>query len=211
MAQEYSSIVFREQIRWDEVPTAEIASFHWETGAPYRPKSYAQLCALAGSGFALRLWSFESPVCCKETKRDGRIWCDSCLEFFFQPLASHPAYLNFEINPKGYYLSQFGEAREKRVFLRDMTALEPEIQPFSVTENGETAWGVCLLIPQDLIAEVYGQPFAISPGSLRGNFYKCADESAHPHYGAYFPVDSAERGFHNPARFGVIRLKEEEM
>lgn len=38
----------------------------------------------------------------------------------------------------------------------------------------------------------------------RGNFYKCADESSHPHWASWSPVD--EFNFHRPNCFGTIRF-----
>ncbi len=110
--------------------------------------------------------------------------------------------MNFEINPKGVYLSQIGEIRENRVFIKELTALEPIVMPMSIEENGKTAWGYEIIIPCDFISELYGVDFKISECTMKGNFYKCADASVSPHYGAHFPVDSAALGFHNPDCFG---------
>ena len=47
---------------------------------------------------------------------------------------------------------------------------------------------------------------SVKEGEIRGNFYKCADDSPTPHYGALFPVGSASLGFHNPEKFGTIKI-----
>lgn len=68
------------------------------------------------------------------------------------------------------------------------------------------AWHAQLFIPEGLISSLYGCEFSVKEGKIRGNFYKCADDSPTPHYGALFPVDSVSLGFHNPERFGTIKI-----
>ena len=112
--------------------------------------------------------------------------------------------MNFEVNPKGVYLSQIGEKRENRRFIKELTDLEPIIMPMSIEEDGKTAWGCDILIPCEFISALYGTDFTLGECRMKGNFYKCADSSVSPHYGAHFPVSSAALGFHNPDCFGDI-------
>jgi hypothetical protein len=44
----------------------------------------------------------------------------------------------------------------------------------------------------------------IAGQTWRGNFYKCGNETSHPHWGAWSPV--TELNFHLPASFGTIQL-----
>lgn len=203
---EYNSIIFDKTPDLSAVPVAAIDSFHWEQPGYARPRSFAKLWAVKGEGIFARLWSFESNILCRYTERDDRIWCDSCLELFLAPVADDPRYINFEVNPNGAYLSQFGEKREGRTFVKALTTEAPVITPFTLDEADETAWGYQIFIPESLISALYTIPYTVTAGTVRGNFYKCADESVAPHYGAYFPVDSAALGFHNPACFGTILL-----
>jgi len=39
----------------------------------------------------------------------------------------------------------------------------------------------------------------------RANFYKCADDSSHPHWMSWNPVGDP-LSFHRPERFGVLEL-----
>lgn len=204
---EYSSFVFDDFPRWENVPAAGIASWHWEGAEPFRPPSFAQLCGVAGKGIFARLWSFEENPRCVCKNRDEPVYTDSCLELFLQPVPGNRAYVNFEMNCKGVYLSEFGEKRQGRVFIKDYCKLEPVITPYETTENSRTAWGVAIFLPDALIAEMYACKYATAPGTIHGNFYKCGDKTPRAHYGAYFPAGSAMLGFHNPARFGNIILK----
>uniref|UniRef100_UPI003FEF4EFB carbohydrate-binding family 9-like protein n=1 Tax=Candidatus Fimivicinus sp. TaxID=3056640 RepID=UPI003FEF4EFB len=210
MAQSYAGPIFDGSPDWARVPIARLESFHWEGDAPYRPASFAQLCAVRGKGVFVRMWSFEEPVRAVACERDDPVYKDSCLECFLNPFpALQNAYLNFEMNPKGVFLTEFGPGREGRVRLSKMTDWAPVVTPFSLSTPQGDAWGVLLLIPVELIEAVYGRPFPIVSCTMAGNFYKCGDETERPHFGAYFPVGSAALGFHNPQRFGTIELIEE--
>jgi hypothetical protein len=47
------------------------------------------------------------------------------------------------------------------------------------------------------------RPFTIEKGNLwRANFYKCGDDTSHPHWAAWSPVD--ELNFHLPRCFGRL-------
>lgn len=204
---DYNSFIFDNFPRWELVPAADIASWHWEGAEPFRPPSFAQLCGVAGKGLYARLWSFESNprhVC---INRDDPVYTDSCLELFLQPVPGNAAYVNFEMNCNGVTLSQFGKKRQGRVFLKEFCTLEPQVSPFETVENGQTAWGVELFLSDSLIAEIYGIDYKTKPCTIRGNFYKCGDKTPRAHYGAYFPAGPAMLGFHNPSRFGSIILK----
>lgn len=41
---------------------------------------------------------------------------------------------------------------------------------------------------------------------MRGNFFKCAEKSEHPHYGCWAPVDLPRPDFHSPDYFGELIL-----
>ena len=198
----YIAPIFSSGDEAKDFPVAAINSFHWEQDGYSRPESYASLFAVEDEGIHAILWSFEDNLRCECTKRDDPVYTDSCLEFFIAPVEGDARYMNFEVNPKGVYLSQIGEIRENRVFIKELTALEPAIMPMSIEENGKTAWGYEIIIPCEFISALYGIDFKISECTMKGNFYKCADASVSPHYGAHFPVDSAALGFHNPDCFG---------
>ena len=58
----------------------------------------------------------------------------------------------------------------------------------------------------DKIKGLFGKA-DFSPGDvLRGNFYKCGDDAAFPHYGMWSPVLTGEPDFHRPEYFGELAL-----
>ncbi len=206
MAQTYTGPIFDGQPDWGRVPSARLGNFHWEKEVPYRPAAFAQLCAVRGQGVFVRMWSFEEPVRAAASRRDDPVYEDSCLECFLNPFPEQENYLNIEMNPKGVFLAEFGPGRVGRTRLAELTPLSPEVSPFSLATPQGDAWGVLLSIPCELLEAVYRRPFLAAPCKMRGNFYKCGDKTEHPHFGAFFPVDSETLGFHNPLRFGTIAL-----
>ncbi len=202
---EYYSLIFDNQPLWDSVPPAAIDCFHWLPPDSGRPVSYARLCGVRGEGLFARLWSFEENPRCVNTKRDEPVYEDSCLEVFLKPFPSRPEYINFEMNCRGVCLSQFGKERNGRVFLKEICGIEPFAAPFET--HDDKSWGVELFVPNELVSAVYGENFDAVPRVMKGNFYKCGDKTPNPHYASYFPVSSADLGFHNPGCFGDIILK----
>lgn len=204
---EYIVLLFSDKKDIKKIPSVAISSFHWEKSGYSRPESYAAMFAVENEGIYARLWSFEDNIRCECTKRDDPVYTDSCLELFLMPVEGDSRYINFEMNKKGIYLSQIGEKREDRVFIKEITPLEPVITPFELTENGKTAWGCEIFLPDSFIADVYKKIYSTKEGKIKGNFYKCADSSITPHYGAFFPVTTLPPGFHNPDCFGSIILR----
>ena len=204
MTKEYKTVCFENEIDWEKVPVGKIDCFQWESDPPFRPESSFQMCFLKGKGVFVRMNSNEKELRKLCTKRDERIWEDSCLEFFFSP-EEDAGYLNTEMNPNGAFLTQVGKERENRRFLKQLTLVSPEVTAHS-DENG---WGVELFLPCALFEEAFGVPFAAAPGVFRGNFFKCGDKTKTPHYGSFSPMGSISLGFHNPSLFATITVKED--
>ncbi|MBQ5968595.1 MAG: carbohydrate-binding family 9-like protein [Clostridia bacterium] len=200
----YESPVFQTAPDWDAVPVGKIDCFQWEAVVPFRPKSFFQCCFVRGGGVLARLWSLEPQPRAVCTRRDDPVYEDSCLEVFFQPFPDL-GYLNVEMNPQGVFLAEVGTGRENRVLLKDLTAAEPVVTPFSVPGG----WGAELCLPCVLLTEAFGRPFTAAPGQYRGNFYKCGDKTPAPHYGSFAPMRSNPPGFHDPDCFATLCLKEE--
>lgn len=200
---DYIAPLFDKKADIELAPVGNINSFHWEKDGYSRPASFFRLCAESNKGILARLWSYESNIRTECKRRDDPVYTDSCLEFFIMPVCGDKRYMNFEVNPNGIYLSQIGEKREERKFIKEITSLEPIITPL---ETNDEAWGYNIFLSEQFISSVYGCDYSVKEATIKGNFYKCADLSVSPHYGAHFPVSSASLGFHNPDCFGNIIL-----
>ena len=205
---EYITGIFVQLPAWDDVAALLIDNFHWiALRGSQKPKAFAKFCGVLSKGLFARLWCFESEPKTVYTERDDPVYKDSCLELFLQPVVGRREYVNIEANSKGVFLSQFGKGRMRRDYLKQLTPLAPEVTVFQSGEGKNAAWGVEIFVPDSLISELYRVDYHTAPGVIKGNFYKCADAAATPHYAAAFPVGDAVLGFHNPGAFGKIILR----
>ena len=140
----------------------------------------------------------------------GRIWEDSTCEFFVQVPGSDE-YINFEVNAAGRLLACRGTGRNDRVPLPDEALAQivriTAVDGLNVTEpidyaGGLWNWRIMLVIPFEVIG---ADPDAL-PEKLRGNFYKCGDLTAHPHFASWSPVGTEHPDFHRPEYFGELQL-----
>lgn len=140
---------------------------------------------------------------------------DSCVEFFFTPgtnLAS--GYFNLEMNCGGTILF-----RHQTIPLGDYVPLTiNELEQIDVAHSlpsrvdpevaGATTWTVAYRLPINLLTRYDPTLVRPAPGvAWRGNFYKCADETSHPHWLTWAPVDHPEPNFHIPSSFGILEFE----
>ena len=138
---------------------------------------------------------------------NGNVWCDSCMEFFVAPgETAADGYFNFEMNANGALLLGWGVSDTEFVlsdFPREKIALRAEVYA--------DRWALDLIVPFALFRR-HMPGFVPTPGKiLHGNFYKCGDKTASPHFGCYFPIDPASVPtpcFHVPEYYGKLLLEE---
>ena len=141
----------------------------------------------------------------QNTEDNGRQWEDSCVEVFIQDPDGAP-YYNFEINALGKVLACKGPERHNRT-PRPAEEME-QILRFTQMEGGPLehegihTWRVGVIIPFYLI----GIDPENLPRSIRANFYKCGDKTAHPHFLSWSPVETPKPDFHRPEFFGELIL-----
>ena len=137
---------------------------------------------------------------------NGRQWEDSCVEVFIKD-PEEDTYYNFEINALGKVLACSGADRHGRV-ARPAEEMEEilrfgQLEGGPLDEGGIWTWRVGVVIPFELI----GVDPDNLPESIRANFYKCGDKTAHPHYLSWSPIDTPKPDFHRPEFFGELLLK----
>lgn len=198
----YETLVFDGEILWDEVREEVLGFSNWDSKAHYN--TFFKMCFVKEKGIFLRMRTDETELRAVNTKRDESIWEDSCMEFFISPFAHREEYLNFEMNPNGAYLCQFGKGRQDRVFLSELTDEEALVST-RVTSDG---WSLELFIPEKLITKAFGEVFRADECRLKGNFYKCGDLTVKPHYDSFSKMSTLPPGFHNPECFADIIISE---
>lgn len=197
----YQIKIVTEKIDWAQVEKIEIMHYPW--GRDYMPKTYAWLYRVEGEGFYLKMRCEENEPKAIYKEDNDPVYKDSCMEFFanFYPEYEKSGYINFEMNSNGALLCEYGHPGE-RFYLKDkgFKHLKP------IVTKGEGFWEVELMIPDTLIQAVYGYNHMTTSGMIKGNFYKCGDETQIAHYGCWNPIENEFPAFHKPEYFGELVL-----
>jgi hypothetical protein len=145
----------------------------------------------------------------KETH--GKVWMDSCVEFFFSPGAdTERGYFNFEANCKGVFLFEYHTGnggtsgfvnREDCSKVKISQSLKLNVEN-EITEPVE--WNLEYSIPVSVLKK-FIKVDDPGPGVIwRANFYKCGDQTSHPHWLTWAPVNFPRPKFHLPEFFGRL-------
>ena len=183
----------------------DVACVNWPETFPYAPLCSGRVARTKDalvvdfrvSGLDLRA---------QNTEDNGRQWEDSCVEVFIKD-PEKADYYNFEINALGKVLACYGPVREGRT-RRPQEQMEQilrfgHLEGGPLDKDGIQTWRVGVVIPFELIGI---HPDNL-PHSIRANFYKCGDKTAHPHYVSWSPIGTPKPDFHRPDFFGELILK----
>ena len=183
--------------RWEDVERLEISENLWLLPADIA--AWAQI-AHTDDALLVRLTARESAVRAEESGPLGHPCEDSCLEFFFRPVADDPRYVNIEFNPAGCLFLGLGDGHFRTRLLPEQDWFEPA--PFKTPDG----WGVEYRVPCAFVRTLF-PGFSPAPGHvIRANCYKCGDRTKQPHYLAWNPVTSETPNFHRPQDFGEMVL-----
>ena len=146
-------------------------------------------------------------------KNQDGVCRDSCAEFFFVTGTDlGRGYFNLEMNCGGVFLFHWQRAsgKENRVLTEEecarvsvVSTLPRRVEP-EIAES--TTWCVEFRVPFSLLE---GQTTVTKPGpgvSWRANFYKCGDQTSHPHWLTWAPVGFPKPRFHLPEFFGTLEF-----
>lgn len=174
-------------VNWKEFPYAPQVSFH----VAHTDKALVIL-------FDVK----EDHVRGVNLEANGPVWEDSCVEIFLAVPGSE-GYFNFETNCIGTSLAAFRRSRtdadmfgpEKMESVGTVASLPHEVT--DLQEEGKE-WSMMKVIPFPLLG------LSEKPAMLKGNFYKCGDCCARPHFLSWAPIDLPQPNFHCPEFFGEI-------
>lgn len=142
----------------------------------------------------------------------GDVYRDSCVEFFFTPNSTpDTGYFNLEMNCGGALLLhwQTKPRQGREISTADCARIAvfhsmPRIVTPEIAEP--TTWTVEYRLPISILKN-YAQVTTPAPGaSWFANFYKCADDTSHPHWLTWAPVELPEPDFHQPDWFGILEF-----
>jgi len=183
-------------------------------GSDHRPRTTLQLLH---DGEAIHgLFRVEDRyVRCVHDTYGAPVYQDSCVEFFLQPKPGR-GYFNFEFNCGGAFLCNHitDETRFQGAFkaftqlsTEDVRSVRVATSRPGLTEPeiaGPVAWWLAFRIPVAVVEKFVGPVSALAGQVWRGNAYKCGNDTSHPHWAAWAPVDALN--FHLPRCFGELRF-----
>ena len=196
--QDLDSVMELQAARFD------VDQVNWPASFPYAPICAGRIARTQGSLVVdFRVTGLDLRA---ENKEDnGSQWEDSCVEFFVQD-PDGSVYYNFEINALGKVLACAGPDRHNRTKrpAEEMAAIArfSSVKKLDDVKEGLQSWRVCIIIPFELI----GINPENLPESIRANFYKCGDKTAHPHFVSWSPIDVPSPDFHRPEFFGELKF-----
>jgi hypothetical protein len=197
--------------QWQKVH--ELTLTHWMGAVPsFRPVVHAKMMY-----DDLALWLIfkvdDHYVRSVATEINGRVWEDSCVEFFFSPDLKKPlAYFNLEMNAGGVPLFHYKDPDNPAAGLPPVddikkivragslqNIIDPEIkEPFT--------WTMEYKIPLDIINRLSNAAKPAPGVRWHANFYKCGDKTSSPHWITWAKVDYPVPNFHLPQFFGLIEF-----
>jgi hypothetical protein len=195
---------------WQEVPTEQIRNHMGEKPVHF-PRTEVKI-AYVDAAIHVMFRVRDRYVRAIATKHQDSVCGDSCVEFFFTP-GPDPSkgYFNVEMNCGGTILFHY-HSGQGRVEVRrsdcDKVAKEHSLPAIIDPEIEEpVTWTVAYSIPLSVLAG-YCPVSTPKPHTIwRGNFYKCADHTSHPHWLTWSPVDHPRPNFHLPQFFGVLEFE----
>lgn len=189
-------------IKTDGAPEVFSISNHRPEGG-IAPKTEGSVRYLPGVGLEVTMRCYERDPRAVYREPDGPVFKDSCMEVFLNCFPELPqyGYINLEMNAAGFARCAFGTGRNTRVRLLEMGLSQPEI----AVSFGEDYWQVQAVLTERLLETLYERPCRFAPGhKMQGNFYKCGEETAIPHWASWSKVERLD--FHTPEFFGTLEI-----
>lgn len=186
---------------WSKIPALDVDHYQWCEPLDIQMKS--QIC-YDETGIYVHLRAWEKDIRAELTGPLSMVCEDSCMEFFFRPVAEDMRYFNLEINPNGRMFIGFGPN------VGELVRLAPEGEDALLQKKcnyTQDGWEVFYKIPVSLIRTFFPGYKLQSGMTIYANSYKCGDKTVNPHYISWNFVDLPEPSFHQPAHFGQMTLE----
>ena len=197
---------------WGDVKAIEIKEYMGEK-PKYLPRTQAKL--LYDDKFVYVIFRVEDRyVRAVAQEYHGKVWEDSCVEFFFVTGSDmSPGYFNIEINCGGTMLFHHQTAIRENTLVVETADCDkvniyhslPKIIEPEIAEP--TTWIIEYRVPVDVL-EKYAPVARPAPGVIwQANFYKTASRTSNPHWVTWSVVDYPTPKFHIPRFFGTLIFK----
>ncbi len=191
------------------VAAQPIACCNWPEAYPFAPKVAFRIFH-TGAWLMLRFEVEERYTAARVAEDNGRVWTDSCVEFFFAP-GDEAGYYNFETSCIGRMLVGYRRTHADAVHASEQIMRRilrtPTIgsEPFD-EQLGDNSWQMTLAIPPEALFRHSVDDW--SGMEARMNLYKCGDELSRPHFLSWRPIAAAKPNFHLPEFFGRVKFEQ---
>jgi len=194
---------------WNRAGVATISHFH-EKSSSHHPQAQAKLM-YDDRGIYVMFRVRDRYVVCRHTEPQSPVCKDSCVEAFLQTKPG-AGYFNFELNCGGamllYYVTDAtringgikGYREVESSLLKTIRIYHSMPSKLDKELEGPVDWTVEYFVPNKVFEAYDGPLEAAGERACRGNLYKCADGSSHPHWGSWAPIGEA-LNFHVPEFF----------
>jgi hypothetical protein len=160
--------------------------------------------AYTDHGIVLQFGVLEREIRAENKRINSPVYEDSCVEFFIA--TDEDSYYNFEFNCIGTALGAFGTGKQDRELLGE--SLVQSINTHSNLHQMENGWYNWRLLVQIPFAVFQYHPQLQWHGlECRGNFYKCGDGLAQPHFVSWTHINAPQPNFHLRQFFGHLHFE----
>lgn len=194
---------------WKNIPSACISHFHSES-SDHRPTTEVKLC-YEKDRIHLFFHVYDQYVRAVYTEPNSPVCKDSCVEFFVRPKEGK-GYFNFELNCGGtlllFYITDSTRTENdlkervsvdlKYIDSMNIQTSQPKVVDPEIQEP--TEWTAQYSIPREMLEAYVGPLNDFKGQKWEGNFFKCGDETSHPHWASWAPIGT-ELNFHMPQYF----------
>ncbi|MCM1022076.1 MAG: carbohydrate-binding family 9-like protein [Muribaculum sp.] len=179
----------------------KIACCNWPQQYPYTPD--VKFAAVHNGEYLFLKYEVEENCTAAKVMDDnGPVWTDSCVEFFIK--VDDNSYYNFEVNCIGSLLLGYRKQGDPALMASpDVLATIKRRSSFvrePIVDNGTVRrWSLQLAIPATALFKHRLKSW--NGVKAEGNFYKCGDNLATPHFLSWAPITWEKPNFHLPEFF----------
>ena len=188
---------------------------NWPAEWPYKPEVEFRIWH-SGDVLHLEYKVCEQGIRAVETRDGHDVYMDSCVEFFFQPRPEDPHYYNFEFNAIGTMVLSWRTGRldpehapaDVLASVRREACGKPSVEGSRKGFEEKASEGPWTL-HADIPAKALWRSGLDSFDGLRarGNFYKCGDGLAVPHFVTFAPISTPKPDYHRPEFFTELEFE----
>lgn len=198
----YDVLMLQSPDELSNCPIFRIDQFNW--GGSYRPVTTGRLAFVEESAFILEMECLETNPCRTYQHNNDPVYLDSAMEAFFcfAPNEPKPCYLNFEINANGAMLACYGRERQNRTPLPENLCGKLSCR----AQIHKESWSVHLVLPVELIQNIYPDTRLNAGSFFTCNFYKIKESEGQTHFASFAPIPTPEPNFHLPEYFASAHI-----